>query len=136
MQESKIRIILNKLLRVRGVSGKNIVGGMSNYNDPEMSFMTELFDRNTVRVVAQIPFDEDVYARYLEGLIECEIKLNGYPKEMKAKLTSLGEVIYPLLPNSSVGNKKSKIGSKGGYQYSNSFSSGMNDTLNNMRTRY
>ena len=136
LQESKIRIILNKLLRVRGVSGKNIVGGMSNYNDPEMSFMTELFDRNTVRVVAQIPFDEDVYARYLEGLIECEIKLNGYPKEMKAKLTSLGEVIYPLLPNSSVGNKKSKKGSKGGYQYSNSFSSGMNDTLNNMRTRY
>ena len=108
LEESKIRIVLNKILRVRGVTGKNIVGGMSNYNDPEMSFMTELFDRNTVKVAAQIPFDEDVYAKYLEGLIECEIKLNGYPKEFKAKLTALAETIYPLLPNNNNNGKKNK----------------------------
>ena len=141
LEESKIRIVLNKILRVRGVTGKNIVGGMSNYNDPEMSFMTELFDRNTVKVAAQIPFDEDVYAKYLEGLIECEIKLNGYPKEFKAKLTTLAETIYPLLPNNNNNNgKKNKKNSKQGYssnnQYPNSFSSGMNDTLNSMRDRY
>ena len=141
LEESKIRIVLNKILRVRGVTGKNIVGGMSNYNDPEMSFMTELFDRNTVKVAAQIPFDEDVYAKYLEGLIECEIKLNGYPKEFKAKLTTLAETIYPLLPNNNNNNgKKNKKNSKQGYssnnQYPNSFSSGMNDTLNSMRNRY
>ena len=141
LEESKIRIVLNKILRVRGVTGKKIVGGMSNYNDPEMSFMTELFDRNTVKVAAQIPFDEDVYAKYLEGLIECEIKLNGYPKEFKAKLTTLAETIYPLLPNNNNNNgKKNKKNSKQGYssnnQYPNSFSSGMNDTLNSMRNRY
>ncbi len=140
LEESKIRIVLNKILRVRGVTGKNIVGGMSNYNDPEMSFMTELFDRNTVKVAAQIPFDEDVYAKYLEGLIECEIKLNGYPKEFKAKLTALAETIYPLLPNNNNNGKKNKKNSKQGYssnnQYPNSFSSGMNDTLNSMRNRY
>ena len=139
LDESKIRIILNKMLKVRGVNGKNIVGGMSNYNDPEMSFMTELFDRNTVRTVAQIPFDEDVYAKYLESLIECEIKLNGYPKEFKAKLTALAESIYPLLPNNT--NKKDKKNTKQqGYssnnRYPSSFSSGMNDTLNSMRNRY
>ena len=141
LEESKIRIVLNKILRVRGVTGKNIIGGMSNYNDPEMSFMTELFDRNTVKVAAQIPFDEDVYAKYLESLIECEIKLNGYPKEFKAKLTTLAETIYPLLPNNNNNNgKKNKKNSKQGYsssnQYPNSFSSGMNDTLNSMRNRY
>ena len=141
LEESKIRIVLNKILRVRGVTGKNIVGGMSNYNDPEMSFMTELFDRNTVKVAAQIPFDEDVYAKYLESLIECEIKLNGYPKEFKARLTTLAETIYPLLPNNNNNNgKKNKKNSKQGYssnnQYPNSFSSGMNDTLNSMRNRY
>ena len=139
LEESKIRIVLNKILRVRGVTGKNIVGGMSNYNDPEMSFMTELFDRNTVKVAAQIPFDEDVYAKYLEGLIECEIKLNGYPKEFKAKLTTLAETIYPLLPNNNNNGKKNKKNSRQGYssnnQYPNSFSSGMNDTLNSMRNR-
>ena len=140
LEESKIRIVLNKILRVKGATGKNIVGGMSNYNDPEMSFMTELFDRNTVKVVAQIPFDEDVYAKYLEGLIECEIKLNGYPKEFKAKLTTLAETIYPLLPNNNNNGKKNKKNSRQGYssnnQYPNSFSSGMNDTLNSMRNRY
>ena len=140
LEESKIRIVLNKILKVRGVTGKNIIGGMSNYNDPEMSFMTELFDRNTVKVAAQIPFDEDVYAKYLEGLIECEIKLNGYPKEFKARLTTLAETIYPLLPNNNNNGKKNKKNPKQGYggnnQYPNSFSSGMNDTLNNMRNRY
>ena len=112
---------------------------MSNYNDPEMSFMTELFDRNTVKVAAQIPFDEDVYAKYLEGLIECEIKLNGYPKEIKARLSNLAQIIYPLLPNNNNNsNKKNKKNMKQGYNnnYSSTFSSGMNDTLNNMRNRY
>lgn len=129
LDENKIRIILNKLLRVRGVAGKNIVGGMANYNDPEMSFMTELFNRNTVNVVAQIPFDEDVYIKYLENLIECEIKINGYPKEFKQKLNNLAEVIYPLLPNRKA-NKKDKA------KYGNSFSTSMNSTLDNMKKRY
>ena len=133
LDENKIRIVLNKLLKVRGVSGKNIIGGMSNYNDPEMSFMTELFNRNTVKVSAQIPFDEDVYAKYLENLIECEIKLNGYPKEFKVRLNNLAESIFPLLPNKN-NNKRAK---KEGYnQYSSSFSSDMNHTLNNMRKKY
>ena len=136
LNETKIRIILNKILRVRGVTGKNIIGGMANYNDPEMSFMTELFDKNTVKVAEQIPFDEDVYAKYLENLIECEIKINGYPKEFKNRLISLAQVIYPLLPNTN-GKKKNKKESKPVYnQYSNSFSSGMNNTLDNMRKRY
>ena len=140
LDQNKLRIVLNKALKLRGVNDKSIIGGMAYYNDPAMSFMTELFDRNTVKVAAQIPFDEDVYAKYLEGLIECEIKLNGYPKEFKAKLTTLAETIYPLLPNNNNNGKKNKKNSKQGYssnnQYPNSFSSGMNDTLNSMRNRY
>lgn len=134
--ENKIRIILNKILRVKGVNGKNIVGGMSNYNDPEMSFMTELFDRNTVKIAGQLPFDEDVYAKYLENLIECEIKLNGYPKEFRTRLATLAEVIYPLLPNNNVDKKVKKKSKKENNQYSGSFSSGMNNTLDNMRKKY
>ena len=134
LSESKIRIILNKLLKIKGVNGKNIIGGMANFNDPEMSFMTELFNKNTVKVAEQIPFDEDVYAKYLENLIECEIKINGYPKEFRNRLNNLAQVIYPLLPNT---NKKNKKGVKPVYnQYSSSFSSGMNNTLDNMRKKY
>ena len=136
--ESKIRIILNKMLRIRGISGKNIVGGMSNYNDPEMSFMTELFDRNMVKTVAQIPFDEEVYKTYLEAIIECDkydINPSKYPKEFKQLLNSLAEVIYPLLPNND-NNNKDKKNKKRGYQYNNSFSDNMNNTLDSMRKKY
>ena len=133
LEERKIRIVLNKILKVRGFGGKNIIGGMSNYNDPEMAFMTELFDRNTVKVAAQIPFDEDVYARYLENIVECSINTNGYPKEFKQRLEDLSDVVYPLLPN----NKNKKKNMKQKYNNSNnSFSPGMNSTLDNMRKKY
>ncbi len=133
LDERKIRIILNKLLKVKGVSGKKIIGGMSNYNDPEMSFMTELFDKNLVRVVAEIHFDEDVYAKYLESMVECNIKLSGYPKDFKQKLLNLAGIVYPLLSGSN--NKKNKEKNKYN-NYTNSFSTGMNNTLNNMRKKY
>ena len=132
LDERKIRIVLNKILRVRGISGKNIIGGMSNYNDPEMSFMTELFDRNTVKIAGQIPFDEDVYARYLENIVECSINVNGYPKEMKQRLNDLSDVVYPLLPN----NKNKKKFNHKNNENNNSFSAGMNNTLDNMRKKY
>ena len=45
---------------------------MAYYNDPAMSFMTELFDKNTVRYIA-VPFNEEVYTKYLENIIECEV---------------------------------------------------------------
>ena len=132
LEDRKIRIILNKLLRIKGVNAKNIVGGMSNYNDPEMSFMTELFNRNTVKISAQIPFDEDVYIKYLSYLVECEIQINGYPKEFKQILNNLAESIYPLLP----GVKSDKKNKKTQKTYSSSFSDGMNTTLDNMRKKY
>ena len=133
LDERKIRIVLNKVLRVKGASAKNIIGGMSNYNDPEMSFLTELFNRNTVKLSAQIPFDEDVYIKYLGSLIECEIQVNSYPKEFRQRLNSLAEQIYPLLPGKKSDNKKGKKDTKG---YSNTFSDGMNSTLDSMRKKY
>jgi len=136
LDERKIRIVLNKLLKIRGIGGKNIIGGMSNYNDPEMSFMTELFDRNLVKVAAQIPFDEDVYAKYLENLIQCEMKINGYPKEFKLRLNSLADVIFSATSNKGVERKGRKESRKETSQYSNSFSQGMNDTLDSMRKKY
>lgn len=133
LDERKIRIILNKVLKVKGASAKNIIGGMSNYNDPEMSFLTELFNRNTVKLSAQIPFDEDVYIKYLGSLIECDIQVNSYPKEFRQRLNNLAEQIYPLLPGKKSDNKKGKKDTKG---YSNTFSEGMNSTLDNMRKKY
>ena len=128
--ENKIRIILNKFLKVRGGSSKAIVKGMSKYNNEDLSLMKDLFNIDQVKIVSEIPFDEDVYIKYLESLIECEINVKKYPKEFRQRLNNLASTIYPLLPN-----KKNK--QKGGYNsYSDSFSSGMNNTLNNMRKKY
>ena len=110
---------------------------MSKYNDPEMSFMTELFDRSTVKEVAQIPFDEDVYIKYLQDIANCEIEVSKYPKEFKARLNSLAGVIYPLLTGSS-GNRRGKRDNRrdDNGRYTDSFSSDMNKTLNNMRNKF
>ena len=137
LNESKLRIILNKTLSLKGVNSKKIVGGMSKYNDPEMSFMTDLFNANTIKVSAQIPFDEDVYIKYLNSIIECDIQINGYPKEFKQRLKLLAESIYPLLPADKTDKKdKKKRNKEKDNLFNNSFSPGMNSTLDNMRKKY
>ena len=130
LNQNKLRIIINKEMRLKGITAKQIVGGMSKYNNPEMSIMTDLFDRNTI-VPIEIPFDLDVYARYIEGLAECNITVNKYPKEFQIILNKLASIIYPLLPA-----KNSKEKHKKGYQYSNGFSDSVNKTLNNMKKNY
>ena len=138
LDQSKLRIIVNKAMRLKGISPKQIVGGMSNYNNPEMSIMTELFDRNSI-VPIEIPFDETVYAKYLEGLADCDISINKYPREFQEVLKKLSSIIYPLLPSRNIKDKHKK-----GYQfssgytneYSNGFSNSVNNTLNNMKRKY
>ena len=130
LNQSKLKIVLNKVMRLKSVSSKNIIGGMAFYNDPEMSFMTELFDRNTVKYI-EIPFDNEVYANYLDGIVQCEININKYPKNFLSIINELSGMVYPLLPNNQKQEKN-----KRGYEYSNGFSSSVNNTLNNMKKRY
>ena len=125
LDEKKLRIVLNKVVKLRSVTDKTIIGGMAFYNDPSMSFMTELFDRNSVRYVS-IPFEIETYTRYLEGVIECDISLKGYSKNFIKALKELGDVIY------SQGETYVPPTAKG-YNVQNSFSPNMNETLNQMR---
>ena len=96
LDQNKLRVILNKAVKIRGVNDKTIIGGMAYYNDPAMSFMTELFDKATVRYIT-IPFDEDVYAKYLEGVINCEISIKGYPKNIVQIFQELSNIVYPVV---------------------------------------
>lgn len=102
---------------------------MAYYNDPAMSFMTELFNKDLVPYCT-IPFEEQAYSRYLEGLINCKISLSGYSKNFMQAIGKLANMVYPL-----IGNGGPSI--PGGYNNYNSnasnFSSGMNDTLGRMK---
>ena len=130
LDPNKLRIVLNKVLRVRSISERVIIGGMSSYNDPSMSYMTELFDKDNVKYCS-IPFDQEVYSKYLDGLVNCEISTKGYPKNFLSSLDKLANMLYPLLNNDRPANKFNTYNPN-----TSNFSSNMNETLNKMKNRY
>ena len=130
LEPNKLRIVLNKVLRVRSISERVIIGGMSSYNDPSMSYMTELFDKDNIQYCS-IPFDQEAYSRYLDGLVNCEVSTKGYPKNIMVSLEKLGNMIYPLLNDDKPANKFNTYNSR-----TNNFSNDMNETLNKMKNRY
>ena len=129
LNEKKLRIILNKTLRIKGITDKTIIGGMAYYNDPAMSYMTELFDRTLIKYTS-LPFEEETYAKYLEGIIECTISLKGYSKIFMQKLRELSNMVYPLtntyLPPSAKTVRTEQT----------TFPQNMNNTLNQMKNNY
>ena len=129
LNPEKIRIVLNKMVNLKSVNEKTIIGGIAYYNDPAMSFMTELFNKDTVNYCT-IPFEEQTYAKYLDGIINCKITLNGYSKNFIASLNVLGDMVYPLINNNARNNSYSS------YNPNNSFSPSMNNTLNRMKNNY
>jgi hypothetical protein len=66
LEPEKIRIAINKHVRLKEFSAKDFIAGMSCYNDPSMSIMTELFNREMVKFCI-IDFEEGVYAKYFLG---------------------------------------------------------------------
>ena len=130
LDERKLRIVLNKFVKIRGVTDKTIIGGMAFYNDPSMSFMTELFDRNLIKYVS-IPFEEETYVKYLEGIIECTISLKGYSKAFMQALRGLGNMVYQA--NSGAYRPPTAKGYNTG---GSTFSPNINNTLNQMKNSY
>lgn len=130
LEPEKIRVVINKEMKIhKKVGDKGIIAGLAYYNDPSLSYMTELFNKDTVKAIS-IPFDINAYARYLGGIVDCEVSLNGYSKQFLSKLKLLGDMVYPL-------TSKQSYSSKTGTDYNpNAFSNSMNDTLNKMRKKY
>lgn len=135
LDQNKLRVVINKALRVKSLTDKMIIGGISSYNDPAMSYMKELFNKDTMKYIT-IPFEDQTYAKYLEGLVTCEISLNGYSKGLLDSLARLGDMVYPLIsgnqqyggrPNYNNYNRKNNAGQ---------FNSSIDSTLDKMRRNY
>ena len=131
-QPENLRIVINKELPVKTLTVKNIIGGLSFYNDPSMSFMRELFNRETAKYCT-IPFEIATYSKYLEGLVNCKISLNGYSKEFMQALRTLENMVYPLMEPTPTSNRGAK--SNNNYERTR-FSNEMNDTLNQMKKNF
>ena len=127
LNQEKIKVVINKEIKVRGLTNKAIIGGLAFYNDPAMSFMTELFNKDMVKFCT-IPFEYEVYSKYLEAMMDCEVNLNGYSKNFMTKLKELANMVYPLL-NSNYKNI-------GNYTTNDKFSLDINKTLEQMKNKY
>jgi len=127
LRQEKLKIVINKSVNIRSVPIKTLIGGISKYNDPSMSYMKDLFDKDMVPYCV-IPFEVQNYIKYLDAVITCTISLNGYSKSFMAALKQLCNMIYPLI------NKQTY--SPRGDKYKDTFSNEMNDTLNKMKRKY
>ena len=136
LNQNKLRIVINKTLKLRKLTDKMIIGGLSCYNDPASTYLNTLFDRENVKYTT-IPFEDQTYARYLERLVDCEISLNGYSKTFLEALEKLCNMVYPLIAN---GKDKYQANKKyNNYEKKNAnstFNSNMNATLNRMRNNF
>ena len=146
LDERKLRVIINKEMKLKVLNDKMILGGMAKYNEPSMTLQRDLFDPNTIKYIS-IPFEEQTYARYIEAIALCKVSLNGYSERFLNSLQELANMVYPLLNSGGSQNysgyspeynkaKKGFFGGKNKSQTSTQFSSGVNGTLNKMRTNY
>lgn len=132
---SKLKAVINKAIKVRGLSEKAIIGGMSCYNNPEMSYMRELFDKDKIQVIT-IPFDEDTLSKYLSGMVDCFVSTSGYSKQFLNELKKLGDHVYPLVTNKFKPEfTKRNVGLEDNGEEKSNFSNTMSNTLNKMKQR-
>ena len=130
LDEQKIRVIINKYVKIRGITEKEIIGGMAYYNDPAMTYQTGLFDKSMTKYIT-ISFEEEIYTKYLQGLINCEISLKGYSKMFLQNLRQLGNMVFPTMTGKET-YRPPALGNTGETQ----FSSNMNNTLEQMKRNY
>ena len=128
LRQEKLKIVINKEQKVRSLSDKLLIGGMSSYNDPAMTLMTDLFDKDYIKY-CKIPFEVQNYVKYLDSLVNCEISLRGYTKQLIMAFNELAQMVYPLL-------NKSKYSSEGNKKNRMEFSNETKNTLNKMRKNY
>lgn len=128
LRQEKIKIIINKEQKLRTLTDSLLIGGMSSYNDPSMTLMTELFNKDNVRY-CKIPFEVQNYVKYLDSVVNCEIYLRGYTKQLLGALNGLAETVYPLLNKNRYEVKSSKRNRM-------EFSDATRNTLDKMKRNY
>lgn len=135
LDQNKLRVVINKTLKLRKLTDQMIVGGISCYNDPASTFLNTLFDKDKIRYTT-IPFEDQTYARYLERLVDCEISLNGYSKIFLDALDKLSNMVYPLIAGNTKYPQNKNYNDYSRKNTNTTFNSDMNATLNKMRNNF
>ena len=118
-----------------------IIGGMSRYNAPSMSLQKDLFNKDNIRYI-EIPFEEEVYIKYIGEIASCKITLNGYTQSFVDSLNHLKDMVYPreFVQSSRRRNKRDRKSKNSGKNSNgqatnanDSFDPNVNNTLNMMK---
>lgn len=96
LDESKLKIVLNKSLKLDSITEKEIIGGIAFYNDPTASYMQQLFNKENIKFI-KVPFDQDAYREYLDSIARCELNVKTFPIKFIQNLKELCEYIYPFV---------------------------------------
>lgn len=139
LDEQKLKAVINKVQKVKGLNDTMIIGGMSTYNDPEMSIQDRLFNMKTIDKTI-IPFDAGAYSCYLSGIANCEINIRGYNKNFLSYLGALADKVYPTIYGNNI-KKTKNYKSYNNYNTTTEdnttkFSNNINETLNQMKKQY
>ena len=154
LDENKLRVVINKYVKLKRLDYKLIIGGMSKYNEPSMTLQRDLFNPDIIKSVI-IPFSEKNYAKYLEEIAMCQLSLNDYTQDLLSALENLKQMVFPQMQNNTTqsnnrmyGNyekkeKQHKFSFFGKKEKQNvqqpqintqtQFTNDINDTLNRMR---
>ena len=127
LRQEKLKIVINKSVKIKSVSVKRLIDGISNYNDPSMTYMKNLFDPERI-AYCEVPLEIPNYIKYLDSMINCSISLNGYTKPLMMALKQLTGMVYPLINRQTYSPR--------GNQYKDNYSSNINSTLNKMKNKY
>ena len=131
LDEEKLRIVVNKYVKLKKLDAKMIVGGMSKYNEPSMTLQRDLFDPRKITTTT-IPFDMETYTKYLESIALCSMTLNGYSKEVIDGLEKLKNLVYPLVAGGNRNNRNNGYNNNNSYDNNNGFNN--NNSFNNNNT--
>ena len=123
LDETKLRVVINKYVKLKMLDYKMIIGGMSKYNEPSMTLQRDLFNANAIKYVL-IPFEENAYEKYLEEIAMCQLSLDGFSKELVDAFTKLKEIVYPLVAGDGTQENN------GGYNNFNNYNNTLNQNIN------
>ena len=95
LNEEKLRILINKDLRVNKLNERILISAMSVYNSPDTTYQLDLFNRDKIGYLT-IPFEEKNYSKYLDELADCKLTIRGYSKNLISSFNKLAKFVYPI----------------------------------------
>ena len=87
INNEKIRIILNKFMNFDEITVSTLIGGMAFYNDPSMTYMQQIFEKNGVRYTT-VSYNQQAYEKYIQDVANCQFTTN-YSIEFRKELEML-----------------------------------------------